>query len=288
MSPLPDYPWQKVSIDFCGPFLSGDHLLVIVDDYSRFPVVEILKSISARATIPILDKVFAIYGIPEVKNDNGSPFNSDDFLLGFRHRRIKPYCPEANGEAERFMRTIKKAVRTSQTNAWPWKQDLWQFLRNNRATSHCTTKAAPATILFERKKNTTLPHISDTVQSDAIEAADRKSKEKMKENADMKRRTKPSQLKEGNTIILKNTAEQGKLITPYKPLPYTITNMKGSMITAERQGHKITRNSAHAKQLQTETERQMAHEVVEQSPNNPGIAKAKRSRNCSQKLKEQC
>ncbi|XP_028418333.1 uncharacterized protein K02A2.6-like [Dendronephthya gigantea] len=37
MTSLPDGPWQNVSVDFCGPFPSGDYPLVTMDDYSRYP-----------------------------------------------------------------------------------------------------------------------------------------------------------------------------------------------------------------------------------------------------------
>ena len=94
MSNLPDRPWQQVCIDFTGPFPSGHYLLVVYDEYSRFPEVEILTSTSANATIPKLDKIFATHGIPEtVKSDNGPPFQSKEFQvfakhLGFTHRKI--------------------------------------------------------------------------------------------------------------------------------------------------------------------------------------------------------
>ena len=35
MSDLPDTVWQDVSADFYGPLPTGEHLLVIVDEYSR-------------------------------------------------------------------------------------------------------------------------------------------------------------------------------------------------------------------------------------------------------------
>ena len=104
MSTLPPGPWQELSIDFCGPFPSGDYLLVVVDDYSRYPEVEILKSTSAKAVIPHLDSIFARQGIPNVvRTDNGPPFNSHDFHLyathlGFKHRKVTPAWPKANGE----------------------------------------------------------------------------------------------------------------------------------------------------------------------------------------------
>lgn len=136
MSELPQGPWQKVALDFCGPFPSGDYLLVILDEYSRFPFVEIMSSTSANKTVPLIDKVFSTVGIPtEVKSDNGPPFSDKEFLdfaqyLGLHHRKITPYWPQGNAEVERFMRTLTKAVHTATADGKPWEQELHKFLRN--------------------------------------------------------------------------------------------------------------------------------------------------------------
>ena len=96
MSPLPQGPSQELSMDFCGPFPNGDFLLVVTDDFSWFPKVEILRSTSAKAVIPHLDSNLARQGITElVRTDNGPPFNSESVQifatqLGFKHRRITP------------------------------------------------------------------------------------------------------------------------------------------------------------------------------------------------------
>jgi hypothetical protein len=96
MSELPSNVWGKLSIDFCGPFPSGYYLMVIIDEYSRYPVVETLTSLTAKSVIPLLDKTFSIFGIPkELKSDNGTPFNSQEFRkfadsMGFKHRKITP------------------------------------------------------------------------------------------------------------------------------------------------------------------------------------------------------
>ena len=109
----PSQPWQKVSMNFCDPLPSGDNLFVVIDDYSRYPEVEILKSLSHLAVIPRLDKIFSTHRLSEIaKSDNGPPFNSSAFqmfaqYLGFKHQRITPHWPQANGEVERFMRTLK-------------------------------------------------------------------------------------------------------------------------------------------------------------------------------------
>ena len=72
MTKIPKNPWTHLSADFCGPFPTGEYLLVVVDDHSRFPVVEFLRSTSAKAVIPKFDKIFSLFGIPEeLKTDNG-------------------------------------------------------------------------------------------------------------------------------------------------------------------------------------------------------------------------
>ena len=43
MSPMPNQPWENVSIDFYGPIQpSKEYLMVTLDEYSRFPLFEII------------------------------------------------------------------------------------------------------------------------------------------------------------------------------------------------------------------------------------------------------
>ncbi|GFN86960.1 transposon tf2-11 polyprotein [Plakobranchus ocellatus] len=86
MSDLPQEPWSKLSADF-GHLPDGTYLLVVTDEYSRYVIVNRIKSTSARAVIPRFDKIFAEFGIP-----NGPPFNGIDFKtyveqMGIKHRR---------------------------------------------------------------------------------------------------------------------------------------------------------------------------------------------------------
>ena len=85
MSELPNGPWQKLHIDFYGPLPSAEYLLVVIDRYSRFPEVEIVRSTKASTVIPKLDKIFAVHGLPtSVTSDNGPPFNGDDYDRYFK------------------------------------------------------------------------------------------------------------------------------------------------------------------------------------------------------------
>ena len=62
MSDMPQGPWQKVHVDFYGPLTFGEYLLVVIDRYSRYPVVEIVRSTKASNVIPKFDKLFSTHG----------------------------------------------------------------------------------------------------------------------------------------------------------------------------------------------------------------------------------
>ena len=104
-----------------GPLPTGRTLIVVIDQYSRSVEVETVLSSSAGAVIPKLDKIFATHGIPELlKTDNGPPFTSHSFEvfakeLGFQRRKITSLWPKPSAEAERFMHTLGKAIRTTRT-----------------------------------------------------------------------------------------------------------------------------------------------------------------------------
>ena len=124
---------------------NGQYLVVVVDDFTGYPDVEIIISLSAKVVIQKLEGLFARRGTPTiVKVDNGAPFQSSEFanyalLSGFKHRRVTPLWPEVNGEAERFVKTIKKAIREAKVERKEWHLEMYTFLRNYRATTHMYT-----------------------------------------------------------------------------------------------------------------------------------------------------
>ncbi len=82
--------------DFYGPLLSGHYLLAILYEYSRFPELEIVKSVLAKTVIPKFDKIFSSHSIPDmVKTDNGPSFQGSEFAdfaleLGFKYQKVTP------------------------------------------------------------------------------------------------------------------------------------------------------------------------------------------------------
>ena len=144
MAPLPEGPWEEVSADFDQIFTTGEYLLVLVDGYSRYPEVEIIRSLSVKKVIPNFDKIFSRHGVPKIKTDNGPPFNEDVFTrwgksIGFHHRKVTPLWPKSNGEAERMMDTLGKMIRVSHQEKISWKQTMYQFVKHYRTTPHLRT-----------------------------------------------------------------------------------------------------------------------------------------------------
>ena len=67
----PAVPWQRIHLDFLGPFM-GKTLLVAVDSHSKWPEVLEMNTTSAAKTVTVLREMFARYGLPEqVVTDNG-------------------------------------------------------------------------------------------------------------------------------------------------------------------------------------------------------------------------
>ena len=134
MSPVPAAPWKEISVDFAE--IPNEEYLLLITDYPRYPVVETVKSTAATTVIPKLDKVFSEFRVPDVvKSDYGSPFNSKKFTafaddLGFKHPKVTPKWARANGKAERFVRTVKKVIKTAKLEYKNYKQELNKMLRH--------------------------------------------------------------------------------------------------------------------------------------------------------------
>ena len=257
MSELPSGPWEHVNIDFFGPLPSGDYILEVVDQYSRWVELEVVRSTAAKSTIPKLDKIFSAYGIPyKITTDNGPPFHGKEFknfteYLNIEHKRVTPVWPQANSSAENFNRRLRKIVQSSKIENKNWQQEIYKFLRNYRATPHSSIGKSPAEVMFPgRTYRTKLPQMKPKYDDTEIREMDRISKAKSKWYADRNRNVKESNFKINDTVLVKQK-KLNKLTPPFNPNPYTITSMKGSMITARsnKTQSPITRNSSFFKQI---------------------------------------
>ncbi|CAC5385760.1 Uncharacterized protein K02A2.6 [Mytilus coruscus] len=169
----PSKPWQRVHIDFCGPFLN-EMFLIVVDAHSKWIDVIRMSSTTSEKTINALRCLFSSHGIPtEIVSDNGPQFTSSEFETflkknGVKHILSAPYHPSSNGEAERAVRTFKQAMKTVKNESGTLSEKLCRFLLGYRTTPHSTTKRTPAELFVGRRLRTRLdtlkPNINERMQ----------------------------------------------------------------------------------------------------------------------------
>jgi transposase InsO family protein len=89
---------------------------IAIDDCTRLAYVEVLDDEKATTAIAFLHRAIAFYrrhgiAVERLITDNGSAYRSTVHAiacrtLGIRHLRTRPYRPQTNGKAERFIRTL--------------------------------------------------------------------------------------------------------------------------------------------------------------------------------------
>ena len=115
-------PLEYVSIDILGPLLRTSrrnrYILVISDRYTKLTRAIPVASITAQSVAREFAENWAfIYGPPTILlSDNGKQFASKLFvhickLLGTKNAFTSTYHPQANGQVERFNRTLIAALR---------------------------------------------------------------------------------------------------------------------------------------------------------------------------------
>ena len=201
---FPSEPWCDLAGDLLGPLPSGEYLFVVVDYYSRYFEVAIMKSVTSRRIIDTLETMFSTHGIPNsLKTDNGPQFVSDEIEKYFQdndieHRTSTPLWPQANGEVERQNRSLLKVMRIAQAEKKDWRRELLKFLTAYRSTPHTTTGVSPAKLLFGREIRTKLPSLgsrsSRVAADEEVQDKDIVAKQKGKDYADNRRNARESDL----------------------------------------------------------------------------------------------
>lgn len=199
--------------------------------------------------------------------------------IGIKHQRITPLWPQANSEAENFMKPLTKTIRAARTENKDWKKELYTFLLNYRATPHKTTGFPPSELLFNRLIRTKLPQIVtvyDRKKDEIVRQKDEQAKTKMKQYADKKRRAKNSEIRAGDTVLLRQK-KHSKFSTKFDPRPFKVTRIKGTMITAVRNGKYVTRNASLFKPVNVQVSQSDEEEETDDDDDQPLIENQSRN-----------
>ncbi|CAB0017581.1 unnamed protein product [Nesidiocoris tenuis] len=159
----PDGEWQRIHVDHAGPFFNK-YLLLMVDAYTKWAEVFIVPNLSSGSNIPFFRETFARYGHPlVVVSDSHTCFTSSEFQSflkenGVRHMATPVKHPSSNGQVERFVQTIKTAVKKALFGkpSRDIHHVLQNFLLHYRKAPHCGTGTSPAQAMFGRDIRTRL------------------------------------------------------------------------------------------------------------------------------------
>ena len=115
-------PMERVHLNFLGPLprtaRGNEYVLVMVDQFTNWVECVPLPSQTAEVTATAaVNEFFSRFGCPfQIFTDQGRNFESKLFravceLLQVHKARTTPYRPSANGQVERYNRTLMDAVR---------------------------------------------------------------------------------------------------------------------------------------------------------------------------------
>ena len=98
--------------------------ILIIDLFSRFPVVRQLHGESTKLVLNTLKDVFSDFGISEsIISNNGLCYKSQEFntfcaKFEINHITGASYNHQANSIAERMIQTIKQLMVKNQNDSW--------------------------------------------------------------------------------------------------------------------------------------------------------------------------
>jgi transposase InsO family protein len=131
-----------------------EYVHVAVDDHSRLAYAEVLPNEKAATAAGFLARAVAFYArygitVERLLTDNGACYRGALHALacrrlGIRHLRTRPYRPQTNGKAERFIRTLvtgwaygaiyrSSQERTAALDGWLWH---YNHRRRHSALGH--------------------------------------------------------------------------------------------------------------------------------------------------------
>ncbi|XP_058041724.1 uncharacterized protein K02A2.6-like [Ahaetulla prasina] len=176
----PQGPWSRIHIDFAGPF-HGQTFLIVVDAYSKWLEIILMRSTTAEAVISVLRHLFVTHGLPDtLVSDNGPQFTATQFEgylaeEGIRHVLSASFHPATNRLAERFVWSAKEALSRIRPGDWQTKIDT--FLAVQHRTPCVTTGRSPAELLMGRKLRCPLDRLNPTYTPDGYKGAHGKTRE---------------------------------------------------------------------------------------------------------------
>uniref|UniRef100_A0A0N5C7W4 RNA-directed DNA polymerase n=1 Tax=Strongyloides papillosus TaxID=174720 RepID=A0A0N5C7W4_STREA len=153
-------PWENCNMDVLGP-LDVDsegmkYILGIIDQNTRYLILEPLKGITAKEILAALEKgLIYRFGSPlKIRCDNARYFTSNLLkditnLYGTEIQHGTPYHHESSAAIERVFRTIEDGLsKEAEGNAADWSKFIPQVQFHYNVLKHSSTQESPFKLMF--------------------------------------------------------------------------------------------------------------------------------------------
>ena len=222
-------PFHTVHIDHVGPFETSRRgskfLSVMVDAFTKFVIIEPVKSQKTRYVVKRLTNVIYIFGCPtRIISARGTAFTARSFrtfcdAYGIKHILNAVATPRANGQCERYNKTITAALSTTTAgkDLSHWDNDVKkiQSALNTCLNKGIGTTPTKALIGYETKRPAEGWLLSKVQEVDRVDLQLLRkrmkehisvSQRKQKEYYDKTRRT-VTKYKQGDLVMVDVTSE---------------------------------------------------------------------------------
>ena len=241
--------WDNVSIDLFGPMPDRKHVIVVLDNASRFPAAKIVPSTAAKPVLKAINEIYTDFGQPSThRTDNGPPFNSAEFsqfspAKGIEHIKTYPYHPQAN-PAETFMKPLGKAMKSVFHNNENRDSALNHLLTSYRSTPHPATGQPPGAMMLRSGYKTEFP--PTPLSDESCKAAfrhDQHQKVERGHNINIGKHRVSSELKVGDQVYIRNQ-RTSKFQPNFGPATFTIVDIAngGAIVRSDHDHTTYTRH----------------------------------------------
>lgn len=153
-------PFDTLHADHLGPFIKSKrgnaYILVIIDAFTKFIFIRGVRETKSSSTIRVFREYLSLFGSPKLLiTDQGTSFTRKAFKdyiksVGVKHILNAVATPRANGEVERYNRTILAALGTMNHDKpnGHWDEHLPNIQLGLNTMVNTTTKKTPSELLF--------------------------------------------------------------------------------------------------------------------------------------------
>lgn len=177
LHPIPKVatPFHTIHADHLGPFIKSKkgnaYLLVIVDGFTKYINIKPVRNTKSSTTIRVIREHISYFGAPSrLITDRGTSFTSTSFrsfikTMGVQHILNAVATPRANGQVERFNRTILDALatKTNSKDDRGWDEHVPDIQIGLNTTIHKTTGKSPSELLFGFNINSRTENVMNEV-----------------------------------------------------------------------------------------------------------------------------